>query len=416
MLRLLGVSTRYDAVLAAITVSQLRAGDGSPGHVLSEEWMRAVLLRIVLRAEDGRVGEGEEDYVKDGRVDEDDRVDDNDNDRVKDNRVNDNDRAKDGRVNDNDNDRVKDNHVNDLVDHCDGRVDNCRVDQSHIDYSQTDNSPITNTPITNSPITNSPITNSPITNSPINPSNYAAILRKLLEPNDPTLFVALLKQLRLLARQHPLSSALQRTIVQSIATKLPELPPFARKPALKTLFLFRSQLPRALPALLPLARQVQDREVSYWATRLLAAISLADGESHEEEAAAAVAVVKQLDISLSYRSLLADLALLGAESKTGDPIMRALTEVATLALLRDGNASLRRVAVGREGMRIPDGVEAAEERVIRMICEEKKRASIFCVVCGKILVAFLKTASPEVMMREEEEVGVERAYNVGVQE
>ena len=404
MLRLLGVSTRYDAVLAAITVSQLRAGDGSPGHVLSEEWMRAVLLRIVLRAEDGRVGEGEEDYVKDGRVDEDDRVDDNDNDRVKDGRVNDNDRVKDGRVNDDD--RVKDNHVNDLVDHCDGRVDNCRVDQSHIDYSQTDNSPITNTPITNSPITN----------SPINPSNNAVILRKLLEPNDPTLFVALLKQLRLLARQHPLSSALQRTIVQSIATKLPELPPFARKPALKTLFLFRSQLPRALPALLPLVRQVQDREVSYWATRLLAAISLADGESHEEEAAAAVAVVKQLDISLSYRSLLADLALLGAESKTGDPIMRALTEVATLALLRDGNASLRRVAVGREGMRIPDGVEAAEERVIRMICEEKKRASIFCVVCGKILVAFLKTASPEVMMREEEEVGVERAYNVGVQE
>ena len=385
MLRLLGVSTRYDAVLAAITVSQLRAGDGSPGHVSSEEWMRAVLLRIVLRVKDGRVGEGEEDYVKDGRVDEDDRVDDNDNDRVK-----------DGRVNDNDNDRVKDNHVNDLVDHCDGRVDNCRVDQSHIDYSQTDNSPITN--------------------SPINPSNNAAILRKLLEPNDPTLFVALLKQLRLLARQHPLSSALQRTIVQSIATKLPELPPFARKPALKTLFLFRSQLPRALPALLPLVRQVQDREVSYWATRLLAAISLADGESHEEEAAAAVAVVKQLDISLSYRSLLADLVLLGAESKTGDPIMRALTEVATLALLRDGNASLRRVAVGREGMRIPDGVEAAEERVIRMICEEKKRASIFCVVCGKILVAFLKTASPEVMMREEEEVGVERAYNVGVQE
>lgn len=409
MLRLLGVSTRYDAVLAAITVSQLRAGDGSPGHVSSEEWMRAVLLRIVLRVKDGRVGEGEEDYVKDGRVDEDDRVDDNDNDRVKDNRVNDNDRAKDGRVNDDD--RVKDNHVNDLVDHCDGRVDNCRVDQSHIDYSQTDNSPITN-----SPITNTPITNSPITNSPINPSNNAVILRKLLEPNDPTLFVALLKQLRLLARQHPLSSALQRTIVQSIATKLPELPPFARKPALKTLFLFRSQLPRALPALLPLVRQVQDREVSYWATRLLAAISLADGESHEEEAAAAVAVVKQLDISLSYRSLLADLALLGAESKTGDPIMRALTEVATLALLRDGNASLRRVAVGREGMRIPDGVEAAEERVIRMICEEKKRASIFCVVCGKILVAFLKTASPEVMMREEEEVGVERAYNVGVQE
>ena len=399
MLRLLGVSTRYDAVLAAITVSQLRAGDGSPGHVSSEEWMRAVLLRIVLRAEDGRVGEGEEDYVKDGRVDEDDRVDDNDNDRVKDNRVNDNDRAKDGRVNDND--RVKDNHVNDLVDHCDGRVDNCRVDQSHIDYSHTNNSPITNTPITN---------------TPINPSNNAVILRKLLEPNDPTLFVALLKQLRLLARQHPLSSALQRTIVQSIATKLPELPPFARKPALKTLFLFRSQLPRALPALLPLVRQVQDREVSYWATRLLAAISLADGESHEEEAAAAVAVVKQLDISLSYRSLLADLALLGAESKTGDPIMRALTEVATLALLRDGNASLRRVAVGREGMRIPDGVEAAEERVIRMICEEKKRASIFCEVCGKILVAFLKTASPEVMMREEEEVGVERAYNVGVQE
>lgn len=401
MLRLLGVSTRYDAVLAAITVSQLRAGDGSPGHVLSEEWMRAVLLRIVLRAEDGRVGEGEEDYVKDGRVDEDDGV--------KDNRVNDND------------DRVKDNRVNDLVDHCDGRVDNCRVDQSHIDYSQTDNShtnnsPITNSPITNSPITNSPITNSPITNTPINPSNNAAILRKLLEPNDPTLFVALLKQLRLLARQHPLSPALQRTIVQSIATKLPELPPFARKPALKTLFLFRSQLPRALPALLPLARQVQDREVSYWATRLLAAISLADGKSHEEEAAAAVAVVTQLDISLSYRSLLADLALLGAESKTGDPIMRALTEVATLALLRDGNASLRRVAVGREGMRIPDGVEAAEERVIRMICEEQKRASIFCEVCGKILVAFLKTASPEVMTREEEEVGVERAYNVGVQE
>ena len=414
MLRLLGVSTRYDAVLAAITVSQLRAGDGSPGHVLSEEWMRAVLLRIVLRAEDGRVGEGEEDYVKDGRVD------DNDN----------------GRVDDNDNDRVKDNRVNDLVDHCDGRVDNCRVDQSHIDYSHTDNSPITNSPITNTPITSTPITNSPITNtpitntpitntpiintpitnSPINPSNNAAILRKLLEPNDPTLFVALLKQLRLLARQHPLSPALQRTIVQSIATKLPELPPFARKPALKTLFLFRSQLPRALPALLPLARQVQDREVSYWATRLLAAISLADGESHEEEAAAAVAVVTQLDISLSYRSLLADLALLGAESKTGDPIMRALTEVATLALLRDGNASLRRVAVGREGMRIPDGVEAAEERVIRMICEEKKRASIFCEVCGKILVAFLKTASPEAMTREEEEVGVERAYNVGVQE
>lgn len=384
MLRLLGVSTRYDAVLAAITVSQLRAGDGSPGHVSSEEWMRAVLLRIVLRAEDGCVGE--DDRVKDGRVD--------------------NGRVKDNRVNDNDNDRVKDNRVNDIVDHCDGRVDNCRVDQSHIDYSQTDNSPITNTPITNTPITN----------SPINPSNNAVILRKLLEPNDPTLFVALLKQLRLLARQHPLSPALQRTIVQSIATKLPELPPFARKPALKTLFLFRSQLPRALPALLPLVRQVQNREVSYWATRLLAAISLADGESHEEEAAAAVAVVKQLDISLSYRSLLADLALLGAESKTGDPIMRALTEVATLALLRDGNASLRRVAVGREGMRIPDGVEAAEERVIRMICEEKKRASIFCVVCGKILVAFLKTASPEVMMREEEEVGVERAYNVGVQE
>lgn len=371
--------------------------------------MRAVLLRIVLRAEDGRVGEGEEDYVKDGRVDEDDRVDDNDNDRVKDGRVNDNGRVKDGRVNDDD--RVKDNHVNDLVDHCDGRVDNCRVDQSHIDYSQTDNSHTNN-----SPITNTPITNSPITNSPINPSNNAVILRKLLEPNDPTLFVALLKQLRLLARQHPLSPALQRTIVQSIATKLPELPPFARKPALKTLFLFRSQLPRALPALLPLVRQVQDREVSYWATRLLAAISLADGESHEEEAAAAVAVVKQLDISLSYRSLLADLALLGAESKTGDPIMRALTEVATLALLRDGNASLRRVAVGREGMRIPDGVEAAEERVIRMICEEKKRASIFCEVCGKILVAFLKTASPEAMTREEEEVGVERAYNVGVQE
>ena len=398
MLRLLGVSTRYDAVLAAITVSQLRAGDGSPGHVLSEEWMRAVLLRIVLRAEDGRVGE---------------------DDRVKDGRVNDNDRVKDGRVD-------EDDRVNDIVDHCDGRVDNCRVDQSHIDYSHTNNSPITNTPITNtpitntpitnSPITNSPITNTPITNSPINPSNNAAILRKLLEPNDPTLFVALLKQLRLLARQHPLSPALQRTIVQSIATKLPELPPFARKPALKTLFLFRSQLPRALPALLPLARQVRDREVSYWATRLLAAISLADGESHEEEAAAAVAVVTQLDISLSYRSLLADLALLGAESKTGDPIMRALTEVATLALLRDGNASLRRVAVGREGMRIPDGVEAAEERVIRMICEEKKRASIFCEVCGKILVAFLKTASPEAMTREEEEVGVERAYNVGIQE
>ena len=154
--------------------------------------------------------------------------------------------------------------------------------------------------------------------------------------------------------------------------------------------------------------------MSYWATRLIAAAALTDDQSHDEDVSAAVAVVSQLDISLSYRSLLADLAMLGKETKTGDPTMRALTEVATLALLRDGNASLRRAAMGRETMMIPDGVEAAEEREIRMICGEKKRASVFCEVCGRILVAFLKTASPEAMAREEEEVGVKGTCDVGV--
>ena len=357
MLLLLRVSSRYDTVLAAITLSQLRAGDSSPGHALSEELMRAVLLRIVLRGcADG--GDG-------------------------------------GCENGCENGCEKDNHIG-HTSHHHNDCENGHHDDNHIGCENNHNNH-----------------NDHCNNLSMTPP-VDHVLRKLLETSDPTLYVALLKQLRLLARQQPLATPLQRLVVDVLLKQLPQLPPFARKPALKTLFLFRSVLPRALPALRPLALQSRDREVSFWATRLLAATALADSESHAEDAAAAIAVVAQLDISLSYRSMLADIVAVAAETKAGDPTMRALVEVAALALLRDGNASLRRAAMKKDALAIPEGVEAAEEREVGAICGEERRARAFCEVCGRILVAFLRTASPEAMAREEEEVGEAMTCDAGV--
>ena len=221
--------------------------------------------------------------------------------------------------------------------------------------------------------------------------------------------------------------SMTRAIASSLLQQLlsEQLPWYSLKPVLKTLFLFRNSLPSTIEYrgyLANLATQTKNKEVAYWATRILVVIAINAVKEEDQMNAMKVVinVLRILDISLSYRTMLADIALVISEvqhsansEKWNDRnpayfALNALRVYTSLFLLRDSNPSLQQVAIQSlqdHSSTIMEGVNATEQSALQLLKRNNKIGKAYCDLCRDVFVFFLEKNSPALLVEEEQEVG-----------
>lgn len=245
------------------------------------------------------------------------------------------------------------------------------------------------------------------------------ILVKLLTLNDKLEVVLILKQIRQFYRSTDTNilqtkfASISMLIFTTLLKELysTELPWYAIKPVLKTLVMLRSSIPPNVEIrdyLLKLATQDQNREVAYWATRFIAVI-LTNAHTKENEQAVRILSrqIANLDISLSYRSMLADLIQIIHEKPSPD--LRGVLLYCQLALLHDTNASLQRVVLETmktSSSQILEGVQTTEEFALKSLHSCLVDARCFCEICQEVVCTFVRANMPAMLIVETEEVGL----------
>ena len=245
------------------------------------------------------------------------------------------------------------------------------------------------------------------------------ILVKLLTLNDKLEVVLVLKQIRQFYRstdKNILQTKFTSNSVLIFTTLLKELystqlPWYAIKPVLKTLVMLRSSIPSDVEIhdyLLKLATQNQNREVAYWATRFIAVI-LTNANTKENEQAVKILSqqIASLDISLSYRSMLADLIQIIHEKPSPD--LCGVLFYCQLALLHDTNASLQHVVLQTmktSSGQILEGIQKTEEYALKSLHSCIVEARCFCGICKEVVCTFLRANMPAMLIAETEEVGL----------
>lgn len=223
-----------------------------------------------------------------------------------------------------------------------------------------------------------------------------------------------------------LHSTMITSIVSSLLQQLfsEQLPWYSLKPVLKTLFLFRNFIPSTIGYrgyLANLATQTKNKEVAYWTTRILVIIAINAVKEEDQMNAIKVVmnVLQTLDISLSYRTMLADITLVISEvhhsinsEKWNDKnpayfSLNALRVYTSLFLLRDSNPSLQQVAIQSLQERpstIMKGVNSTEQNALQLLMQNETLAKAYCNLCRDVFVFFLEKNSPALLVEEEQEV------------
>ena len=162
--------------------------------------------------------------------------------------------------------------------------------------------------------------------------------------------------------------------------------------------------------------------MAYWATRILVviAINAVKEEDRMNAMKVVINVLRILDISLSYRTMLADIALVISEvqhsansEKWNDRnpayfALNALRVYTSLFLLRDSNPSLQQVAIQSlqdHSSTIMEGVNATEQSALQLLKRNNKIGKAYCDLCRDVFVFFLEKNSPALLVEEEQEVG-----------
>ena len=253
------------------------------------------------------------------------------------------------------------------------------------------------------------------------------VMSKLLEMKEKLQLVVVLKIVRQFYRsmeesQSHLYSRMATMITENLLEQLytEQLPWYAIKPVLKTLFLFRKNLPSSIAYrgyLSELATQTKNKEITYWTTRLLVAIAI-HSEKEEDRLSAkntVMEVMQNLDINLSYRAMMADIAWMIRESEDAlqdslgqiPAIWKGIDLYTSFFLLRDPNPSLQEVAIRvlqRQKSGIPAGVTTVEKMAVEKMISDEELGNAYCIACGNVFIAFVEKYSPEVLLAEEKEV------------
>lgn len=244
------------------------------------------------------------------------------------------------------------------------------------------------------------------------------ILIKLLTLNDKLEVVLVMKKIRQFYQS--IDPNMIQTKYSSISTVIFEtlfnefystqLPWYALKPVLKTLVMLRSVISPDVEIrdyLLKLATQSQNREVAYWATRFLAVILGTCKKENEQAIRIIYQQIANLDISLSYRSMLADLIIICNEKPS--LWLRGVMLYCQFALLHDTNSSLQSVAlktINASSNQIVGGVQQTEEYALKSINICNQNARIFCDICQEVICTFLKSNLPSALLLETGEVRI----------
>ena len=167
-----------------------------------------------------------------------------------------------------------------------------------------------------------------------------------------------------------------------------------------------------LANLLAFAKQRENKEITYWTCRLLWSLILR-GHVQSDSLPACKEVVldvlSEVDISLSYRSLLCDLCIMENETPRDDiPFIKGVTSYGRLSLLRDNNPSIQdamlRLLNGCGGGALVNGFNSTMAEEERRIVESEEGKRSFCSVCTLLFTVFMKNNLPTQLDAERTEV------------
>lgn len=203
-----------------------------------------------------------------------------------------------------------------------------------------------------------------------------------------------------------------------------KLPRYAMKSFLKTVVLLRSYVQPlssdTTQYLLSLVKQTANMEIAYWATRFIVCClsrKLISNEMIELCEDAIMKVVSRIDITLSYRSMLADICVIASEDLSASHFLSGVSLLISCLLIEDANSSIQHTILkfiqkkgGFEGITI--GVKQAHQFIREELLKDMEAGDSFCRLTVTLLVAFVSNNQPNQLIAEMEEVGVYESSDV----
>ena len=252
-------------------------------------------------------------------------------------------------------------------------------------------------------------------------NNGLSALQKVLKQKNPHEIVLALKSLRRFYRRvienqrTELYLEYLHTIVNVVMSRLTEdAPAYAVKPYLKTLVLLHPFLPdnslevvRQLESLWEGAKSV---EIRYWIVRLLGAMVVK--EKHHDEVKricdrVILDTIVEMDITLSYRSMLTDLCLIFDEVHPLDARYQALVILLALWNLEDSNHSIQSAVLNlqfvRDSSPLVPGVSGTQQQLFAFAADEAV-CHEYALLLSRLLCDFVAKNMPEDLAKEMSDV------------
>lgn len=258
-------------------------------------------------------------------------------------------------------------------------------------------------------------------------------LRKVLSQKSAHEVVVALKSLRRFYRRLTddqrmnLYQEYLNTVVEVVMSQLMEdASDYAMKPYLKTLVLLHRFLPEMSIEMVERIETIwtkhENLEIRYWIARLCVSILIKEekeekeekGEKEKSEAIGSICnriileTIENIDITLSYRSMLADLCLLLDEVHSLSPRFKALFVFLALWNLEDSNHSiqdtiLRLNFVKRDGHCFAPGVSQTRE-ILLQCSKEEAVCKEYASIASRVLCKFVERNMPSELTKEMSDV------------
>lgn len=215
------------------------------------------------------------------------------------------------------------------------------------------------------------------------------------------------------------------TVVEVVMSQLTEdASDYAMKPYLKTLVLLHRFLPDLSMEMVQRIENIwmkhNNLEIRYWIARLLMSVLIKeDGKPEGEKEKSAVIrsiceriileTIENIDITLSYRSMLADLCLLLDEVPSLSPRFKALFVFLALWNLEDSNHSiqdtiLRLNFVKQNRQTFAPGVSQTRQ-ILLQFSEEEAICKEYASIASRVLCKFVERNMPSELTKEMSDVG-----------
>ena len=261
-------------------------------------------------------------------------------------------------------------------------------------------------------------------------------LRKVLSQKSAHEVVVALKSLRRFYRRLTddqrmnLYQEYLNTVVEAVMSQLMEdASDYALKPYLKTLVLLHRFFPEMSIEMVERIEKIWEKhgnlEIRYWIARLCMSILIKEEEGNEEKEKSEMIgsicnriileTIENIDITLSYRSMLADLCLLLDEVHSLSPRFKALFVFLALWNLEDSNHSiqdaiLRLNFVKRDGNCFAPGVSQTRE-ILLQCSKEESVCKEYATIVSRVLCRFVERNMPSELTKEMSDVGMVAVNN-----